>query len=198
MAKARVTKSPEERRQEIIDTARLMFMEYGFEKTQMADISKKMNVAAGTVYHYFKSKTELLYAVIDELMDEKTQIKQQLLNEAQDSAYDRLKMTFTHFENEANGKLSDSFSDDPAIIQYYLTKLSNSFLPILVSLIKQGNTDGSWNCEYPTEAAVFILQGMTGVMTVEQERNDSSAEKSKRLKAYTGFLLRVLDVANLE
>jgi len=198
MAKTRITKPVEERRQEIIDTARTMFTENGFDATQMADISKKMNVAAGTVYHYFKSKTELLYAVIDELADESAKKKSLLLTETKGSAFDRLKLTFAHFENEAEGKLSDSFSDDPAIIQYYLTKLSNSFLSVLVPLIEQGNTDGSWNCEYPTETAVFILRGMAGVMAIEQKRNDSPAEKNKRIKAYTHFVLRILDVVKSE
>ena len=67
---ARITKPPEERRKEFVDTAREFFIENGYEKTQMIDITKKLNVAAGTIYHYFKSKTELLYAVIDEETDE--------------------------------------------------------------------------------------------------------------------------------
>jgi len=192
----RVTKPVEEQRKEIIDTARAMFTENGFDATQMADISKKMNVAAGTVYHYFKSKTELLYAVIDEMTVENTQKKQQILNETKGSAFDRLKFIFTAFESgEIGDDSSIGFLSDPAIIQYYMVKMGNSYLPLLSSLIEQGNADGSWNCEYPTETAVYILQGMAGVMAGEQERKDSSEEKSKRIKAYTGFALRVLDVA---
>ena len=194
MAKKRITKPVEERRQEIIDTSRVMFMEYGFGRTQMADISKKMNVAAGTIYHYFKSKTELLYAVIDEIVSDTIQQKRQFLNNAQGSSFDRLKSFVTSFENEEHWKLSHSFSDDPTIIQYYLTKISNSFLPILESLIEQGNADDSWYCEYPAEIAVFILQGMTGVMSKEHERKDSLQEKSKRFKAYANFAFRMLDV----
>ena len=195
MEKTRVTKPVEERKQEIIDTARAMFIELGFEKTQMADISKKMNVAAGTIYHYFKSKTELFYAVIDEMMDEKMQRKRQFLEESQGSAVDRLRLIFKSFDDEMHGNTSGNFTEDPAIIQYYLTKMSNSFLPILVSLIEQGNADGSWNCEYPREMTVFILQGMAGVMSVEQERTDTTNEKNKRVKAYLDFVFRVLGVA---
>ena len=191
----RVTKPVEVRRKEIIDTAREMFMENGYDKTQMADISKKMNVAAGTIYHYFESKTELLYAVIDELTEEKAEIKRQLLSGIQGSAFDRLKFIFISFENaEAHGNMSDCFTDDPAIIQYYLTKMNNYFLPILVDLIEQGNVDSSWSCKYPTETAVFILQGMAGVISLEKERKDSPHEKSKRIKTYADFVLRVLDV----
>lgn len=194
---ARVTKPVEERRQEIIDTARLMFMENGFENTQMADISKKMNVAAGTLYHYFKSKTELLYAVIDELTDENTRQKHQLMNETKGSAFDRLEFVFTMFENgELQGDLSSSFLSDPAIVQYYFARISSSFLPVLISLIKQGNEDGSWSCEYPSETALFILNGMAGVMSNEQTRKDNPDEKSKRLNAYIHFILRVLGTDN--
>ena len=192
---ARVTKSVEVRRKEIIDTSREMFIENGYDKTQMADISKKMNVAAGTIYYYFKSKTELLYAVIDELTEEKAEKKRQLLNGIQGSAFDRLKFIFVSFEDaEVHGSMSNCFTDDPAIIQYFLTKMSNYFLPILVHLIEQGNADGSWSCEYPTETAVFILQGMAGVISLEKERKDSPHEKSKRIKTYADFICRVLDV----
>ncbi|MCL2679103.1 MAG: TetR/AcrR family transcriptional regulator [Dehalococcoidia bacterium] len=192
----RVTKPVEERRQEIIATAREMFSEYGFDKTQMADISKKMNVAAGTIYHYFKSKTELLYAVIDELTNKNMERKQRFLSDTEGSAFDRLQLIFTMFENgELHDESNSRFLADPAIIQYYFTKMSNSYLPILVSLIEHGNTDGSWSCKYPSETAVFILQGMAGVMTAEHERNDSPQEKRDRMKAYTNAVFRVLDTA---
>ena len=190
----RITKSVEERRQEIIDTARLMFLETGFENTQMADISKKMNVAAGTIFHYFKSKLELLYAVIDELTYEKARSKSQFLNGIQGSAFDRLKMIFTSFEDELNEKMNVRFSDDPAIIQHYMAKLVGSFLPIFASLIVQGNDDGSWSCEYPEEIAMFILQGFTGVMSLTRKHDDPIIEKKKRIKAIAKAIYRVLDI----
>ena len=193
---ARVTKPVEERRQEIIDTARSMFLENGYDKTQVADISKKMDVAAGTVYHYFKSKTEILYAVIDELADEKMQKKLQFIKDAKGSSRDLLEQTFVSFENdEIHSGFRNGFADDPAIFQYFLTKLVNSYTPILISLIEGGNTDGSWSCEYPRETAVFIVQGMSAVMLEEKERKDSPRDKSKRFKAYRDIVFRALDVA---
>jgi len=191
---ARITKPVEERRQEIIDTARALFIENGFDKTQAADISKKMNVAAGLVYHYFKSKTEILYAVIDQLTDEKVEKNRQFLIETQGSALDRLKLLFATFgKGELHEETSGILVDDPAIMQYFSTKISNSFLPILADLIGQGNTDGSWSCEYPEDTAVFILQGMAGVMSAEQARKSSSQEKNKELKTFMDVIYRVLN-----
>ena len=196
---SRITKPIEERRQEIINTAKKLFVKKGFDKTQMADISKKMNVAAGTVYHYFKSKTDLLYAVIDELTDENTQKKHQLLSNAQSSAIDRLKLLFSSFENgEFQHHLSVKFTDDPAIIQYQLTKMVNSYMPLLLSLIEQGNSDGSWKCEYPNETAIFLLQGMFGVMSREHSLKDSPKEKNKKIATYKNMIYRVLGVVELE
>jgi len=191
---ARVTKSVEERRQEIIDTAREMFMENGFDKTQMADISKRMNVAAGTIYHYFNSKTELLYAVIDEITEQKMQEKRQQLTKTEDSAYVTLKSIFTSFGGDKEyWNMDGGLTDDPAIIQYYLTRLSDSLLPLLTSLIEQGNADGSLSCEYPAETALFLLQGLTGLASSEQRRKESQDERSKRMRALGDIILRVFD-----
>ena len=193
---ARVTKPVEERRQEIIDTAYAMFTENGFDKTQMADISKKMNVAHGTLYHYFKSKTELLYVVIDKIVDEKFKKQGKTLNGAQGSAYERLKNISTSFQNtEKYENLRFAFGDDPALIQYYLTKLSNSFSLFLENLIEQGNAEGSWKCEYPKETAIFISHGMRGLMNDWHQLNESKQEKIKKLKAYSNMVFRVLGVA---
>jgi len=196
---SRITKPVEERRQEIIDTAHAMFIENGFEKTQMADISKRLNVAAGTIYHYFKSKTELLYAVIDQIADEKMIKKNELLNNAQLSAIDRIKLLIPSFHNiDKQEELNISFDDDPALIQYYLTKLNNSFMLPIVSLIEQGNKDGSWKCEYPKETAIFILNGMLGVMNDWHQLKEPKQEKLKKIKAYTKMVFRVLDIAEFK
>ena len=189
----RITKPVEERRQEIIDTALELFLKDGFEKTQMVDISKQINVAAGTIYHYFKSKTELLYAVIDKLVEKKTKTNK-MFNDSQGSALDHLKLMLTSLEqSKANNKLGDSLANDPVIIQYYMSKMRNASLPTLVSVIEKGNTDGSWKCEYPAETAVFILQGLTGVLSDELIKKDSLEEKRKRIKAYTNIIYRILD-----
>jgi len=194
----RVTKPVEERRQEIIDTAYAMFTENGFDKTQMADISKKMNVAHGTLYHYFKSKTELLYAVIDKIVDEKMKKQSKRPSDTQGSALDQLKLIFSSFQSaEKLENLSFIFGDDPALIQYYLAKLNNAFSPFLASLIEKGNADGSWKCEYPKETAIFLLHGIAGVMTDWHHLKESKQEKTKKLKAYTSMFLRALGTTEL-
>ena len=61
----RITKEPEVRKKEIIDVAMALFEENGIMKTSMNDIAKKMDVAKGLLYYYFKSKDELISEVIE-------------------------------------------------------------------------------------------------------------------------------------
>ena len=62
----RVSKEPEIRKQEIIQTARLLFEKQGIAKTTMLQIAEQLSVAKGLVYYYFSSKDELIQAIVDD------------------------------------------------------------------------------------------------------------------------------------
>ncbi len=57
-------------RQIIMQAARELFSLKGFEQTTMAEVAQSAEIAAGTIYLYFKSKEELFYALIQEGMRE--------------------------------------------------------------------------------------------------------------------------------
>ena len=49
----------------IILAAKDFFSHYGFQKTTMSEIAKKIHKAKGVLYYYFKSKEELYNAVLE-------------------------------------------------------------------------------------------------------------------------------------
>lgn len=49
----------------IIETADLLFYKRGFEHTSFADIAEGVRISRGNFYHHFKSKDEILEAVIE-------------------------------------------------------------------------------------------------------------------------------------
>jgi AcrR family transcriptional regulator len=53
------------RRTEIIDAARTVFARRGFAQGILDEIAKEAGIAKGTVYLYFRSKTEIYKAVLD-------------------------------------------------------------------------------------------------------------------------------------
>ena len=66
----RIVKKAGERRKEIIRAARKLFRTKEYDKTTMQELMDKLNIAKGTIYHYFSSKEELLDAVVEELVNE--------------------------------------------------------------------------------------------------------------------------------
>lgn len=49
-----------EKEQKIMDAALILFVERGFHGTSTAEIAKTAGVATGTLFHYFKTKEELI------------------------------------------------------------------------------------------------------------------------------------------
>jgi TetR/AcrR family transcriptional regulator of autoinduction and epiphytic fitness len=57
------------RHTEIIDAARTIFARRGFTLATMDEIAKEAGIAKGTIYLYFRSKTEVYKAVLDHDME---------------------------------------------------------------------------------------------------------------------------------
>ena len=55
----------EKRKQQIIDTAKDMFINRGFQSTHIGQVCEHLDIARGTVYQYFSNKKEILYAILD-------------------------------------------------------------------------------------------------------------------------------------
>lgn len=53
-----------EKRQRILDAAKTCFTQFGFEKTTLEDIGKKLGLNKSSLYYYFKNKEEIFTAVI--------------------------------------------------------------------------------------------------------------------------------------
>jgi len=57
--------SDESTRDQIVNAADRLFYERGFEHTSFADIADVVGISRGNFYHHFKSKDEILNAVIE-------------------------------------------------------------------------------------------------------------------------------------
>lgn len=61
----------EERRQTILNIAKQLFIERGFENTSMSEISSRVGGSKATLYNYFSSKEEMFVAVMESFGEEK-------------------------------------------------------------------------------------------------------------------------------
>lgn len=163
-------KNADRRRLEIIRKARLLFKTKNYENTTINEITASLNIAKGTVYHYFSSKEMLLEAVVEDIINEEFNKKLELLNSdrVKDlSALEKLKIIIT--ENTIvleNHSIIDTLHNPDNTLMYtkqlgsYVTKLA----PIYASLFKQGCDEGIFRTEHPLECAEFILAGLQYIM----------------------------------
>lgn len=81
-----------DKKQAILKAMMELVTEHGFYATPMSLVAKRANVAAGTIYHYFESKEELIYALHAQL---KQQIDEAMV--ANDFTQKTYKERFFHF-----------------------------------------------------------------------------------------------------
>lgn len=66
----RVTKAPEERRDELLDVALRLCASVGYESLSVDQVTREAGVAKGTFYYYFPTKTDMLIALVDRFVGE--------------------------------------------------------------------------------------------------------------------------------
>lgn len=59
----------DERKTQIINAAEGVFTEKGFDQARMDDIAEETGLSKGTLYLYFKSKDELIIAILDRMFE---------------------------------------------------------------------------------------------------------------------------------
>lgn len=60
----RTVKEADVRKNEIVKAAAMLFAEKGFDNTSVTDIMSAVGIAKGTLYHHFKSKEEIMDALV--------------------------------------------------------------------------------------------------------------------------------------
>lgn len=57
------------RRAEVVEGAARVFARNGYDQTSVPELAQSLGLAAGSLYHYFGGKEQLLIAICDQLMD---------------------------------------------------------------------------------------------------------------------------------
>jgi AcrR family transcriptional regulator len=121
MASSKAAPAIDKRRQ-ILDAAIRVFARQGFHSTRVADIADEAGVAYGLVYHYFKSKDE----VLNELFSERWSLLLAAIEEADRSP----DLTPRAKLEAAAGFIVDSYRHDPELMKVIIvevTRAANSF-----------------------------------------------------------------------
>lgn len=78
------------RQAQVVLGAARVFAEHGYDQTSVPQLANELGLAAGSLYHYFSSKEQLLIAICDQLM-EPLHAEAQVLLEADAPTPERLR-----------------------------------------------------------------------------------------------------------
>lgn len=185
----RITKAPEERRHEILDTAMRLFYEKGYEKTSITDIAREIGIAQGLCYRYFPSKESLFDCAIeqyarllaDDIMQsvcgEKKSLKQ-MIGEMPAAVEKDNSDYYKVLHKMENKKFHDQLS----------LKVCEMLLPQVTLMLKKAAADGELQLDDPETAASFCVYGQLGILL---NRDLSPEERGRRIRA---FLIHMLEI----
>jgi len=158
---ARTLKNPEERRKELIDIAERLFSEKGYEQTAVSDIVREAEVAQGTFYYYFKSKEEILDAIVEDLVEEMIALVEKIVSEEGLSAVKKMLTIFSHgqqLKKERLGLIDLIHQEKNELLHARLEKRNLSLMAgYYEKIIAQGVKEGVFDTPYPREAALAIF-----------------------------------------
>lgn len=157
----RVSKKPEERRLEIILTAQELFATQGYEKTSVNAIIEKMDIAKGTFYYYFKSKKDLLNALVDDLLDRLVLFGESVVKDTSLNALEKIEKIFS--SQNSNNKSAEDMKEslhhpnnrelhEQTNVQFVLR-----FSPLIAEIVEQGKKEGVLSVKNTLETVQFLL-----------------------------------------
>ncbi len=193
---ARITKEPEERRNEILEAAIELFTSNGFENTAVSDIVQKLNIAQGTFYYYFKSKDELLNAVVEHfgehMLEDCFLAVHSLEINAKGKIEGILKAIFG-YTNYSQEFVTFVHSEKNEMLHYRAAnKYIEIFIPVLIDIVKQGIREGLFDVEYPEEISAMATTGVMDLFHINKDDLYNPELMKKRKQAIAYFLKRVL------
>ncbi|WP_048600993.1 TetR/AcrR family transcriptional regulator [Rubeoparvulum massiliense] len=156
-------KYPEQTLEQILNVSAKLFKEKGYEKTSIQEIIDELGMSKGAIYHHFKSKEEILYAVMDRQFSYAAHMLDYLIQNTQAAnARDKLTKILEQMIADEDAHAMDSLLSqqikNPQFVVTGMREGVNKDALVIADLMREGREDGSITTEFPSECAeVFIL-----------------------------------------
>lgn len=190
----RITKDPETRRKEFIKAARELFLEKGFDKTSVNDITNKVGMSHGAFFYYFKSKNDIMKAVISDNLNYWKDFMTNLVDNNDINALQKMQTIFslTIKSQRTKQNINKFFQKEGNAVMYreHIKKSREIILPLITQIVEQGVEKGLFNIEYPRETVEYvgyIVDNLGDYLNSAQ----SDDEYYRKIRALEIFLARV-------
>ena len=189
-------KYPEETVARILEVARRLFMEKGYDNTTIQDIVDQLGgLSKGAVYHHFKSKEEIMDAVCDQMFYDNNPfeaVRQRTDLNALEKLREAIRL------NQADESRVDMtiqaipITRNPRLMAEMVESNRRVLTPYYLELLEEGNRDGSIHTEYAREIAE-LLPLLTSLWLLPSVF-PASREEQRRKFAFLGEMLDKMGV----
>ena len=179
----------DDKKKRIIEIAEQLFAQYGFIKTTMEDIAKKVHMGKSSVYYYFKSKEDIFAEVIRK----DTRIFQQKLNNSIDGAntpeekiraYVITRMTHLQDLSKFYLTLTDEYLDHYLFVEEVRKDFYDYENKVLKNLLEEGIERNCFDVDDVVTISRMIsiaIKGLEFPLFVEAEDYDPVKESNDML-----------------
>ncbi len=199
--------SPEhfkKRRAEILDAARRVFTQKGFEPTTMQDVVKESGMSRGGVYQYFSSTEDMFIAIREDVYEQFTLYLDELLMN-HENVWDALMAYVEGYigENETDNYKFGLVSYEYSVVAWrndkhrkVISEQSKKATRLMAHFLDEGVKRGEFSPLYPLEAiALFIFNVTDGLilhhMIADATQNVYIKEQIAGLLDYLKQALRI-------
>ena len=156
-------KHPEETINRILDVAFRLFMEKGYDRTSIQDIIDHLGgLSKGAIYHHFKSKEDILMAVMERITAGSNHMFLLVQDRSDLNGREKLKTIFKESVSQPVQNdiftVAPDFDHNPRFLSMLLHDTIEEAAPnYILPIIQEGIADGSIQTDYPKELAELVL-----------------------------------------
>lgn len=177
----------------ILDSMQKLMQKKDTQSISVSEIAKEAGIGKGSIYYYFKSKEDIVDAVIERSYSDAIQKAKELVQNPDLDAQTKMEIIFRTCRDssiELSRQEAGSYMELQQIAllhQQYIYIMIRNLRPILADIIRQGNQEGTITCHSPEEAAEIVLI----ILTIKFDKylsNSDAAQTQKTLDVFTYML----------
>lgn len=176
----RTIKEPEIRKNEILDVVKELFETKGYDGTSTNDILEKAGIARGTLYYHFKSKEDIMDALIERIKTRIVSAAKEVASDKDMPVFERLLRTVLalNVSGQSNMVIEHIHKPQNALMHQKIQKfILKEIPPILTDIINDGIEQGLLITPYPYESVEMVVCYINDIIDgdlvelSEEERN---------------------------
>lgn len=191
----RSSKEAGARKGEILDIAQELFTTKGYDNTSTADILERAQIARGTLYYHFKSKEEILDALIERIMGVLTQnIKEAVSGSAEPIKKIKAFLGAMKVDSDIGREITEyAHKPQNALMHQKMQEcLVNGLSPFVLEIIREGIKEGVFFSEYPEEVVEMLL--IYGSVRFDDMNEMTPKQRKKKTEGFVYCIEKLLGV----